>query len=148
MGWLKRIVSQNGCAWYQLLKESIKNINKFIILGGDWCKNILDKVNPFWKDIFQNWILMCTSNTVSCNQDILHSSLWFNNQISVNKLFFPDWFVNAISTVADIGSAGNIMDIESLKIKYHIRINILNYYTIKKLVNKFLESIKKEITLK
>ena len=140
MGWLKRIVSQNGCAWYQLLKESIKNINKFIILGGDWCKNILDKVNPFWKDIFQNWILMCTSNTVSCNQDILHSSLWFNNQISVNKLFFPDWFANTISTVADIvDSAGKVMDIESLKIKYHIRINIFNYYTIKKLVNKFLE---------
>ena len=76
---------------------------------------------------------MCTSNMVSCNQDILHSSLWFNNQISVNKLFFPDWFANAISTVADIvDSAGNVMDIESLKIKYHIRINILNYYTIKK----------------
>ena len=144
LGWLKRIVSQNGCAWYQLLTESIKNINKFIILGGDWCKNILDKVNPFWKDVFQNWILMCTSNMVSCNQDILHSSLWFNNQISVNKLFFPDWFANAISTVADIvDSAGKVMDIESLKIKYHIRINILNYYTIKKLVNKFLEIHKK-----
>ena len=54
------------------------------------------------------------------------------------------WFTNAISTVADIvDSAGNVMDIESLKIKYHIRINILNYYTIKKLVNKFLEIHKK-----
>ena len=76
---------------------------------------------------------MCTSKTVSCNQDILHSSLWFNNHISVNKLFFPDWFANAISAVADIvDSARNIMDIESLKIKYHIRIYILNYYITEK----------------
>ena len=85
-------------------------------------------------------------HTVSC---ILHSSLWFNNQVGINKLFFPDWFANAISTVADIVNlAGNVIDIESLKIKYHIRINILNYYTIKKLVNKFLEIHKKETTLK
>ena len=32
MGWLKHIVSQNGCAWYQILKESIKNINKLSYL--------------------------------------------------------------------------------------------------------------------
>ena len=142
--WLKRIVSQTCCAWLQLLKEIVNNINKLTSLGGEWCTNILDKVNPFWKDVFQNWLVMCQNNTVTCNQDILSSTLWFNKQISVNKLFYPDWFANAISTVADVvDSTGKVIDLESLNKKYNIRINILNYYTVKKFVNKFVVSHKK-----
>ena len=39
-----------------------------------------EKVNPFWNNVFQNWMLICDNDTVICNHDILHSSLWFNNQ--------------------------------------------------------------------
>ena len=144
MSWLKRIASQNDRAWYKLLTESVKNICNVTSLGGEWCSSILKKVNPFWTNVLRNWMLICESNTVTCNQDILHSALWFNKHISVNKIYFPDWSAKSISTVADIvDSTGKVMDLHLLKKKYNIRINILNYYTIKKSVNKFVESHKK-----
>ena len=116
MSWLKRIASQNDCAWYKLLTESVKNICNVTSLGGEWCSSILKKVNPFWTNVLRNWMLICESNTVTCNQDILHSALWFNKHISVNKIYFPDWSAKSISTVADIvDSTGKVMDLHLLK---------------------------------
>ena len=144
VSWSKRIASQNDRAWYKFLTEAVKNICNVTSLGGEWCSSILKKVNPFWTNVLRNWMLICERNTVTCNQDILHSALWFNKHISVNKIYFPDWSAKSISTVADIvDSTGKVMDLHLLKKKYNIRINILNYYTIKKSVNKFVESHKK-----
>ena len=70
MGWLKQITLQNDSAWLKLLKVSEKNILNIISLGGDWFKKILKKVNLFWKDVFQNWILMCKNYNITCNQEI------------------------------------------------------------------------------
>ena len=73
-------------------------------------------------------MLICDNDTVICNQDILHSSLWFNYHISANKMFFPDWSAKDINTVADIvDSTGKHINLDLMKKKHYIRINILNY---------------------
>ena len=143
LAWLKRLVLQNDGAWLNLLTECVKNVRNCISLGGEWCINILKKVNPFWKDVFKDWVLVCKNQVVTSNQDILRSSLWLNNDINV-KMFFPDWFASGIQTVADIVDAsGKVADLESIKRKFNLRINILNYYTVKKSVEKFIESHRK-----
>ena len=59
---------------------------------------------------------MCKNDNVSCNQDILRSSVWFNSHINKNKMFFQNWFAKNICEVAKIvDSEGNVMDLESLK---------------------------------
>ena len=144
IGWLKRITSQNDCAWLNLLTESVKNLRNIISLGGEWCRTISKKVNPFWKDVFENWSLICNNYTVTCNQDILRSSIWFNSQINVSRMFFPDWFASGIKIVADIlDFNGKVLDLEIIKQKFNLKINILNYYTVKRAVNKFVQSHKK-----
>ena len=60
----------------------------------------------------------------------MHSSLWFNSQISKKEIFFPDWFQKGIKTVADIlNPDGNILAVESLIKTYKFKPNMLNYYT-------------------
>ena len=143
MTWLKRVVAQNDSAWLNLLTECVKNIRNFISIGGEWCTNILKKVNPLWKDVCKDWILVCKHRTATCNQDILRSSLWLSSDINA-KMFFPDWFASGIQTVADIvDSNGKVTDLELVKKKFNLRINILNYFTVKKSVEKFIESFRK-----
>ena len=71
---------------------------------------------------------------------MLSSVLWYNSQISKTNLFYPDWFNNGIHTIADIvASDGAKYDYKILELNYNLNINILNYYTVKGLVKKFID---------
>ena len=101
---------------------------------------LVQNVNPFWKIVFQYWKLYCHTQKASCNQALLSSVLWYNSQISKTNLFYPDWFNSGIHTIADVvDSDGVIYDYKNLKLNYNLNINILNYYTVKGLVKKFID---------
>lgn len=42
--------------------------------------------NKFWTDIFLNWYKLDTGSTDS-PEDILHQSLWFNDNLMINGFF-------------------------------------------------------------
>ena len=139
LSWIKRIANQDKTDWYKLLQISIKKPKDIFICGGEFCITFIKNTNPFWSSVFQYWKLFCHTKKASCNQDILSSSLWYNRQLSKNNLFYQDWFNKGIHTIGDVvDSEGIIHDYKVLKRKYDLNINILNYYTVKGLVNQFI----------
>ena len=140
LNWIKHIVEQQNSAWFKLLSTRIKTLNYLVILGDDWVKQLMKTANPFLNVVFENWIIFCKRQKVSCNQDILHTSLWFNSQISKTQMFFSDWFQKGISTIGDIvNSEGIVFEIGSLSKIFNFKPNTLNYYTVKSLVTKFIK---------
>ena len=140
LSWVKRMAKQDKADWYKLLQISIKKLKNIFVLGGEFCTTFIQNVNPFWKIVFQYWKLYCHTPKASCNQALLSSVLWYNSQISKTNLFYPDWFNSGIHTIADVvDSDGVIYDYKNLKLNYNLNINILNYYTVKGLVKKFID---------
>ena len=84
---------------------------------------------------------LCRDLKVQSNQDIFSSSLWFNTHIGTDKLFSPDWFKHGIHIVGDIININsNILSLLEVKNRYNFPVNFLNYFAIKKLVQKFLDT--------
>ena len=51
------------------------------------------------------------------------------------------WNSRYLTVVADLlNSSGNFLDPGELKIKYNLKFNILNYYTVKHLVTQFMKN--------
>ena len=70
---------------------------------------------------------------------MLSSCIWYNRQIGTEKIYFVDWFKHGVRIVEDIvNSECKIMTLEQIKTKYKFFVNILNYYSVKKLVEKFI----------
>ena len=100
--WVKHIISGRNFAWLTLLNNEIKDLNKLALLGGDWLNHRISNINPFWKTLFSYFIELCREVNVHSHQDIVSSSLWLNTHISIDNLFFPDWFKHSIYSIGDI----------------------------------------------
>ena len=92
--------------------------------------------NPFWKDIFTEWTKFCSQYQVKNNGDILDSCLWYNKQLSDSNLLFPDWVKQGIQVVGDlVNNYGEIYSAKEIEKSYNLKINILNYYTMRSALN-------------
>ena len=82
-------------------------------------------------------------------QDILTSYIWYNRQIGIKKIYFKDWVKHIVHIVRDIVNCENkIVTLEQIKAKYKFSVNIMNYYTVKKLVQKFIRKTEYNFPLK
>ena len=59
--WMKNILSKFKSPWNLLLQESCKNLKQMIYIGPEWFQKHIKDVNPFWYDVFENWILLAKS---------------------------------------------------------------------------------------
>ena len=81
---------------------------------------------------------------VKTNQDIFTSCIWYNSKLATNKTFFPDWYKKVIYILGDIlNENGRVMTLEEMNQKYHININFLNYFTIRRLVSNYSKKSQK-----
>ena len=74
--WMKNILSKFKSPWNLLLQESCKNLKQMIYIGPEWFQKHIKDVNPFWYDVFENWILFCRNQTVKSGKHLLSSSIW------------------------------------------------------------------------
>ena len=103
-----------------------------------WCIALLKKCNPFWKSTFAIWCESSGLKHIKSNFDIHNSTLWFNEHISKESLFFPKWAKHGISIVGDvITSDGVLLSREQIAQTYNY-INILEYFRLKSLIKKFI----------
>ena len=137
--WIKYIIFQIGHTWSDLLISEIQKLDNINIYGGQWLLNFQQVLNPFWNDVFKYW-----SQKIKSNEDICNSSLWFNKQLSARYTFHLNWSRKGINIISDIiDNRGNILSHDTLTERYKININILHYYSIKRLVKGFIEKHKK-----
>ena len=146
--WLKSIISCQNTEWLTLLNCELKDLNRFTILGGEWCNHKLSKINHFWKTVFEYFRQLCRDITVQSNQDIFCSSIWYNFHLGTRDIFFPDWYKHGVRIIGDvIDEHGNFMTLSALKHHYNFQINFLNYLTIKQKVQNFIASSQQERVL-
>ena len=69
--WMKNILSKFKSPWNLLLQESCKNLKQMIYIGPKWFQKHIKDVNPFWYDVFENWILFCRNQTVKSGKALL-----------------------------------------------------------------------------
>ena len=98
--------------------------------------------------VLENWINLCEMKTNLDTDEIRRSCIWFNPEISrVRRAsFLPDWYKNGIYFIGDITEcAGNIHTLDQINSRFNGNYNVLNFYTIRKCVNKFLSKQKRLI---
>ena len=91
-GWMKHILSKPESPWNLLLQESCKNIFKMFYVGPEWFQQQLPNLNPFWCNVFENWITFCRNQKVKTGKDLLSSSICYNRHISPESVFYGTWF--------------------------------------------------------
>ena len=141
VSWVKRLLCQTNSLWNVLFRQTHENTSKILHFGDNWCDKILPTIKiPFWKDVIGDWSLLCKKQQIKTNSDILQSCLWYNSKIFKSAICFPDCTNNEIYLIGDIVSPnGKIMDKLELESKYNIKINFLNYLTVRSSLTKFLK---------
>ena len=128
LSWIPKILLHTDTPWYCLLVETVGNLNKLSYMGTKWCIALLKKCNPFWKSTFAIWSESSGLKHIKSNFDIHNSTLWFNEHISKESLFFPKWAKHGISIVGDvITSDGVLLSREQIAQTYNFNVNILEY---------------------
>ena len=142
MSWVRRIFGED-CQWLTLFNETYGNTGN-LFFENNWCDSLLQKMtNTFWIDVIKDWQILCRSQQVSNNLDILNSCLWYNPQISKEEMYFSSWFRKGIFLIGDIvNEHGQILPIEALKKKYNFNPNVLDFHRINFLVQKFIKIFK------
>ena len=84
VSWLRRIIIQSdNASWCSVLNVDFGILLRF---GSGYIKTALtNTVNPFWKDILNDWISFCNSIDIEKTQDILDSPLWYNKTLINGK---------------------------------------------------------------
>ena len=95
LGWLSKLIKGEAntlSPWLSLLKTNFGNINGLINMGPEWC-NIKRKklTNPFWKEVFSQWVLFSAIQIPKSTTEVLNSPLWYNKHISKEVLFLSKW---------------------------------------------------------
>ena len=143
--WVRRIFFDSTSQWHILLAETYQKLNNLWTMGGEWSKIILKSgKNPFWSEIFTIWQMFFRNLEVSSNLEITQTCLWYNSQLSKESICFPKWYQHHIYVVGDIiDTDGKVMKVEDIKSKYNFNPNILDYYRVKKLMERFINKNKK-----
>ena len=148
VSWVKRMFQKYNSQWFKLFKTYFSKAEHILNFGDGWCKTILRNVkNPFWMNVLENWINLCEIQRTNLDADeIRRCCIWFNPEISRVPLFLPDWYKKGIYFIEDITDCtGNILTLDQINSKFNGNFNVLNFFTIRKCVNKFLSKQKKFI---
>ena len=100
--------------------------------------------NIFWQNVFKYWILLCRSQTVESNSEIMLSNILYNFHISHQPLYLPKWHKNGIHLIGDIVKTnGELFTFQEIKSIHNLNDNVFNYNRVRLCVHKFLKNMKK-----
>ena len=106
------------------------DFGKLLSFGPGYIKTAFTNiVNPFWKDILNDWLSFCNSIDIERPQDILDVPLWYNKKlINGNGFCIYEWYKKGIRHVSDLlGEQGNIYDFENFKTRFGLRGTFLDF---------------------
>ena len=139
LSWLKRLGTDSSKAWYKVLETTVRDVNKLYVLGTKWPKTVASKLNPFWNTVFKYSDELNDIRKIEKNQDIVNQCIWYNSKIGTKNIFYPDWFKRGLYFVGDVlNEKGNMLQLQEINRKYNMRVNFLNYFTIRTTLRKFI----------
>ena len=97
---------------YESLRKLRVGVNRYT--GVNWSTT----TNPFWQDVFKEWIAMSANLRIYNNIDLLTIPLWYNPLISDKPLYRSDWFQNGVIIVAAVVSLNKVISYDELCQKF------------------------------
>ena len=119
--WVRRLLKSCKSPWISLFHTMIGQSRNISLFGSQWCQIQANnpQLNPFWKDVLISWVTVSKKAKPKTALDILQSPLWYNESISKETLYLPNWHSSGITFIGDLlNFDGTIMSLEDLKQKY------------------------------
>ena len=135
------MTNQNGNFYWTRLPP----LSDIISFGPQYLDdNIAHINNPFWKDVFNAWLLLRTHEKIDSWDEYISQPLWYNKDIKIDgkSIYINQWFQKGIVHINDlITEDGNFLSFGKLQDLYKVRTNFLTYHGI-------VEAIKRDIGIK
>ena len=128
--WIRRILNSEGI-WQNILAK-ILDIKSLLQFGIEYLnKTIRNLNNTFWKDVLNAWKeLQIKENLNQKHVNLAYTSLWFNNEIKVNRafVFYKHWAQKNIIYINDLlCDEDRFFSYEEFMEKFNMNINFLEY---------------------
>ena len=94
----------------------------FLLLGKEGLNTVASTLNPFWKDILDNFSNLQNEKVIDEN-DVLSQSIWLNSHIKVNNISpcLKNWIERDIYIINDLLDQNKqIMSYEIFQDTYHV----------------------------
>jgi hypothetical protein len=106
MTWIKKYIDPLNCSpWKILLIDSLEQcgVDKILLLGKEGLNTVASTLNPFWKDILDNFSNLENDKVIDRN-DVLSQSIWLNSHIKVSNTspFLKNWIEKDIYIINDL----------------------------------------------
>jgi hypothetical protein len=125
MTWIKKYIDPlNFSLWKILLVDSLEKWggDKMLLLGKEGLNTVASTLNPFWKDILDNFSNLQNEKVIDEN-DVLSQSIWLNSHIKVNNISpcLKNWIERDIYIIDDLLDQNKqIMSYEIFQDTYHV----------------------------
>jgi len=133
--WIRRIINNAETEWVYLFCKTT-NIERVQDIEGGSMKILHcmgqknHKPNQFWKDVFSAWSSFCSCHKPTTRNEILKTSLWYNENIKVGKqsLYYRHWVRNGVDLVNDLlNERGEFFSFEEFINKFNVHTNFVEY---------------------
>ena len=129
MTWIKKYIDPLNCSpWKILLIDSLEKWGEdnILLLGKEGLSRVTSTLNPFWKDILNNFSNL-QNEKVTDGNDVLSQSIWLNNTSPCLK----NWIENYNYIINDLLDQNKqIMSYEIFQDTYHVDITFVEFYGI------------------
>ena len=144
IGWLKRFLKSNS-KWIRIPQEF--DLEQCFIYGPDFIERIMEMTtNRFWLDVLTSLKFLWESGSIQHKDAILNTPLWFNPEFRFQLR--REWLNKGITMVSDLLSSNNVViSNEELEKTYSIKVNFIDYHSIKATINDYLSWKEKSLQL-
>ena len=100
-----------------------------------------NKNNAFWNDV--SWIILQKQIKPQSISDILCTNLWNNRSLKIDRktIFYIKWYNKKIHFIKDIlDETGAVLNYNTFVNKYDLRINFMEYFGVKSVVESFIRN--------
>ena len=130
--WIKKLLDDTIFSdWKTLFLNDVENCGgNYVWLVKSKQQSILNRLNPFWKDVYNAWINLVNNQS---NENILTEPIFFNNNIKINNnsVYFKDWHMCGVKYINDlINYDGTTYTWQQFKDSYAITDNPFRYYSL------------------
>jgi hypothetical protein len=135
MTWKRKYIDPlNFSPWKILLIDSLEKWggDKILPPGKEGLNTVASTLNPFWKDILDNFSNLENEKVIDGN-DVLNQSIWLNSHIKVNNTSpcLKNWIEKDIYIINDLLDQNKqIMSYEIFRDTYHVDTTFVEFYGI------------------
>ena len=130
LSWLRRLLTEDK-KWKNIIENTFPDLYNFSKFGIDFTERDLKEIkNPFWKDVFNAWVLFGRKVEVTTWNDFLAQPLWFNPLVKVGgkTICYKKMVKKNILFIADlVDDKGHFLDYNYIRNSLNTNINFLDF---------------------